>query len=107
MRFECFLFLLILALAICRVEYCEKSVFYLHDESKNTPGENRCTNSCDCDGERTCSSVRWCQGTSREKSENYYYNEKLTNSECDPNSPIADFYCTKTRLCSSEGKCID
>ena len=35
------------------------------DENQNVGGSNRCRDDCDCDGARTCSPWRWCQGTSR------------------------------------------
>ena len=38
---------------------------YSHDESKNSKGPNRCSNNCDCDGMRVCSSSGWCSGTAR------------------------------------------
>ena len=63
--------------------------------------------SCDCDGKRTCSIFQWCQGVSRAKNKDYYYNEDLSNSECDPQSPLKDFYCNSNRICDSKGKCID
>jgi hypothetical protein len=89
------------------VEFCEKSVFYLHDEGDNVLGCNRCNNSCDCDGLRTCSQFQWCQGISREKSIDYYYNEELSDSLCDPLSPLGDYYCNGDRVCDPNGKCID
>lgn len=35
------------------------------DEAKNALGANRCADSRDCDGKRTCSPHGWCQGTAR------------------------------------------
>lgn len=97
----------LLSLSYSYIEFCEKSVFYLHNEVSNKLGSHRCKNSCDCDGNRTCSSWSWCSGDSRMKHANYYYNEKLSDSECDSVSPIRDYYCTGTRQCSPEGRCID
>ena len=94
-------------LSLTAIEFCEKSEFYLHDEGTNHLGCNRCINSCDCDGKRTCSIFQWCQGVSRAKNKDYYYNEDLSNSECDPQSPLKDFYCNSNRICDSKGKCID
>jgi hypothetical protein len=35
------------------------------DESRNRPGPNRCHDSSQCDGARTCSPAGWCQGEAR------------------------------------------
>ena len=91
----------------CAIEFCEKSVFYLHDEGDNKLGCNRCINSCDCDGLGTCSQFQWCQGVSRNKNKDYYYNEALSNGECDPSSPIKHFYCNSNRVCNNDGKCVE
>lgn len=34
------------------------------DEARNPLGPNRCSNSNQCSGDRTCSDWGWCQGTS-------------------------------------------
>ena len=63
---------------------------YKHDESKNKKGPNQCDNDCDCDGKRTCSPWKWCEGEARKPapkpkpkpkppsctSKNYYHDEK-------------------------------
>ncbi|WPB73241.1 RICIN domain-containing protein [Archangium violaceum] len=38
---------------------------YRWDESRNRPGPNRCRDSSQCDGARTCSPAGWCQGEAR------------------------------------------
>ncbi|OJH33523.1 RICIN domain-containing protein [Cystobacter ferrugineus] len=38
---------------------------YRWDESRNRPGPNRCRDSAQCDGARTCSPSGWCQGDAR------------------------------------------
>ncbi|WP_426754703.1 RICIN domain-containing protein [Myxococcus sp. Y35] len=38
---------------------------YRWDESRNRPGPNRCHDSMQCDGARTCSPAGWCQGEAR------------------------------------------
>ncbi|QSQ25552.1 RICIN domain-containing protein [Pyxidicoccus parkwayensis] len=38
---------------------------YRWDESRNRPGPNRCHDSSQCDGARTCSPAGWCQGEAR------------------------------------------
>ena len=101
-----FVFFFLIIISSSAIEFCEKSVFYLHDEALNKLGSNKCINSCDCDGLRTCSIAQWCQGVSRSK-HNYYYNESLSDGECDPFSPIKDYYCNSNRICDPNGKCID
>ena len=41
---------------------CSKGASYHFDEG---PNQNQCYANCQCDGNRTCSSSNWCQGTSR------------------------------------------
>jgi hypothetical protein len=41
-----------------------KHILHKFDEAIK---KNRCTTDCDCDGMRTCSTSKWCQGTSRPK----------------------------------------
>ena len=41
------------------------SADYRWDESRNRPGPNRCRDSSQCDGSRTCSPSGWCQGDAR------------------------------------------
>lgn len=43
----------------------KKGTDYHHDESKNVGGSNRCQTDMDCDGNRTCSPFKWCQGEAR------------------------------------------
>ncbi|MCE9672670.1 hypothetical protein LY474_33165 [Myxococcus stipitatus] len=80
---------------------------YYRDEARNPRGPNRCYNSCECDGMRTCSSAGWCQGVARPAvgctSPWYYWNEAWNpqgsnrcNSHCQ---------CDGRRTCSSAGWC--
>lgn len=85
---------------------CTKGLSYFHNEATNSQGANKCTTDCDCDGNRTCSSGGWCQGTSGHasanctKSGNYYYNEGPTQNRCGTNCD-----CDGMRTCSSAGYC--
>ncbi|MDO9018311.1 MAG: hypothetical protein Q8S73_12195 [Deltaproteobacteria bacterium] len=78
------------------------------DEARNPGGANRCTNSQQCDGARTCSAAGWCQGTARTpnpgpKGPNYCWDEarnpgganRCTNSQ----------QCDGARTCSAAGWC--
>lgn len=62
------------------------------DESKNSLGPNRCENNdAQCNGDRTCSQWRWCQGIANchpdcgvnEGTNNLGANRCQTNHECD------------------------
>lgn len=59
--------LLALALLLGLTPLAQAGDSYDHrvDESKNAMGANRCSDSRDCDGKRTCSPFGWCQGVAR------------------------------------------
>ncbi|MFY1828732.1 hypothetical protein ACN47A_22620 [Myxococcus fulvus] len=80
---------------------------YYWDEARNPRGPNRCTNSCQCDGMRTCSSSGWCQGTARPgvscTSPNYYWNEAWNPGGS--NRCWSACQCDGMRTCSSSGWC--
>ena len=75
------------------------------------PTGNRCKDSNQCDGQRTCSPFGWCQGTSRPaKNANYRYNEAVTGNKCpnastQPNFANRAYYCDGNRSCSVHGWC--
>jgi hypothetical protein len=54
--------LLVLPLAMAQAG---SSPNYRWDESKSPLGPNRCSDSSQCDGQRTCSEWGWCQGEAR------------------------------------------
>ncbi|MBU8895354.1 hypothetical protein KRR26_07045 [Corallococcus sp. M34] len=80
---------------------------YYHDEGTNPGGANRCSNACQCDGMRTCSSFGWCQGTARPPvsctSPQYYWNEAWNPQGSNRCSSNCD--CDGRRTCSSAGWC--
>ncbi|MCP3098506.1 hypothetical protein LZ198_06395 [Myxococcus sp. K15C18031901] len=84
-----------------------KAYNYYHDEARNPRGPNRCSNSCDCDGMRTCSSFGWCQGVARPPvsctSPQYYWNEAWNPQG--PNRCNSSCQCDGRRTCSSFGWC--
>jgi hypothetical protein len=49
---------------------CTDPCYIVIDQGLNELGANRCKTDCDCDGARTCSRSRWCQGTSRPANHN-------------------------------------
>lgn len=79
-----------------------KYAWYTYDEA---PNQSRCGNDNQCDGLRICW-TGWCQGTARPpKGPNYYYDESITNHNCDQRSPNKDYYCDGKRTCSYNAYC--
>ncbi|WP_425334903.1 hypothetical protein [Myxococcus stipitatus] len=80
---------------------------YYRDEARNPRGPNRCSNSCDCDGMRTCSSSGWCQGVARPPvgctSPQYSWNEAWNPGGS--NRCTSACQCDGRRTCSSSGWC--
>lgn len=66
------LFLAVIALLMLSVNAQQKYAWHNYNEG---PSGNRCSNSIQCDGLRTCTQYGWCTGNSRPgKDSNYYYN---------------------------------
>ena len=60
-----------------------------------------CETSLDCDGARTCSASKVCEGIARgEKNGDYTYDEEITGYSCIPGEKNTDYYCNGNRTCS-------
>lgn len=85
---------------------CDYYNFY-RDETRNPGGAYRCSNSCQCDGMRTCSQWGWCQGTARPNvsctSPQYHWNEAWNSGGSNRCSNSCQ--CDGRRTCSSSGWC--
>ncbi len=100
--------LLIFTASAVRVAHEGQYAWFTFNEG---PTGNKCTSAAQCDGQRSCSSNGWCQGTSRPaKGASYTYNEGVTGNQCptstaDQNYANRDYYCDGNRTCSWTGWC--
>jgi hypothetical protein len=114
---------------LCPVPTTTKGPCYVHDESKNMLGKNKCSNDFDCSGARTCSSYGWCSGEARPATVSSNTTNASKASTSDPLCPVPtatkgpcyvhdesknklgknkcsnDFDCSGARTCSSYGWC--
>jgi hypothetical protein len=79
---------------------CKSPIYFLKESGLLT----RCKNDCDCDGERSCNWLKFCQGDARDCGEEKYFRDEKQNFLGDGKC-YNDCECDGKRTCQN-GACV-
>lgn len=93
--------LIIAVLVVLSLTVTLKPAFYYYDEARTG---NKCKDEWECNGMRTCSLMKWCEGTAGSavspKPAGYFFNESQKGYQC-----ANHMQCTGRRVCTNFNWC--